>query len=313
MLRPAEIPLPSVSSDDLRIGHLIRGAPVRGQTRVVLVGFPSDQGVRRNRGRAGAAEGPDAIRTAFFRMTADPVDPVSHVGLLQSACDLGNLETTEDLERDQEELGRVLSPWLKDGLVAVVLGGGHETAFGHFLGYAGAGLAVDWLNWDAHPDVREPESGQGHSGSPFRQILLHPSRACRGYTVAGLIRSSVAKAHLDFVHDHGGRVHWGESLTRGTINGIYQALPGAAAVSFDLDAVDGAFAPGVSAPAVGGLATAVWLEAAYQAGLSAAVRSIDIVELNPLLDRDNQTAKLAAATLWWFLKGLSERAHTSAS
>jgi formiminoglutamase len=307
MLKPAEIRLPPVSRDDLRVGHLIRSAPVDAETRVVLVGFPTDQGVRRNHGRPGAAASPDLIRGAFFRMTVDPLGHDSSGSLLRATCDVGNLETSEDLEQDQESLGKLLAPWLKERLTIIVLGGGHETAFGHFLGYANAGLKVDWLNWDAHPDVRELNGGQGHSGSPFRQALLHGSKACRCYTVAGLIPSSVAKAHLDFVHAHGGHVHWGQSLGEETVKGIYQALADPSAVSFDLDAVDGAFAPGVSAPAAGGLLPALWLAAAYQAGLSPAVQSIDIVELNPLFDQDNQTARLAAATLWWFLKGVAER------
>jgi formiminoglutamase len=78
-------------------------------------------------------------------------------------------------------------------------------------------------------------------------------------------------------------------------------------VSFDLDAVSEAEAPGVSAPNAAGLSSDLWIEAAYQAGRSAAVSSVDIVELNPQVDRDGQTARLAAVTVWWLLCGRSER------
>jgi len=78
-------------------------------------------------------------------------------------------------------------------------------------------------------------------------------------------------------------------------------------VSFDLDAVDQAFAPGVSAPAVNGLTPDLWLHATYRAGQCPSVKSLDLVELNPLFDHDHQTARLAALTLWYFLKGVSER------
>ena len=51
----------------------------------------------------------------------------------------------------------------------------------------------------AHPDVRPLKDGHGHSGSPFRQALEHPSGLCRDYTVAGLNPPAVARAHLDYL------------------------------------------------------------------------------------------------------------------
>ena len=65
---------------------------------------------------------------------------------------------------------------------------------------------------------------------------------------------------------------------------------------FDIDAVDQAQAPGVSAPATGGLYAALWLEAAYQAGRSPRVTSCDLVELCPPHDRDGQTARVPMGT-----------------
>ena len=78
-------------------------------------------------------------------------------------------------------------------------------------------------------------------------------------------------------------------------------------VTFDMDAVDQAFAPGVSAPCVNGLHHDLWLTAAYLAGRNEQVSSFDLSEVNPSFDRDGQTAKLAALTIWQFLLGLSQR------
>ncbi|HMP59270.1 MAG TPA: arginase family protein, partial [Gemmatales bacterium] len=73
------------------------------------------------------------------------------------------------------------------------------------------------------------------------------------------------------------------------------------------DAVESVFAPGVSAPAVAGLNVHLWLHAAVSAGRSPHVRSLDLVELNPSLDQDGRTARLAARTLWEFCRGLLDR------
>jgi len=309
MLTQPNVPIPETASDDQRLGQLIsRGqAESARKPQVFIVGFPTDEGVKRNHGRAGAAQGPDAVRAELYRMTPDASTPVRWRGLLASTLDLGNLQISSDLEQDQQALGAAIAPMIADGAIVIVIGGGHETAYGHFLGYSRAGVRVQILNWDAHPDVREPVDGKGHSGSPFRQALLDPQGACQGYTVAGLNPLSVAQAHVDFIASRGGRVLWGPSLDDEAVCSLYATYFVPTMVSFDLDAVDQAHAPGVSAPAVGGLTPAIWLKAAFEAGRCRSVRSIDVVETNPLLDRDGQTARLAAATIWWFLKGLLER------
>jgi formiminoglutamase len=100
---------------------------------------------------------------------------------------------------------------------------------------------------------------------------------------------------------------WRDEVTRERIEELYQSAQAPALVSFDLDAVTEAEAPGVSAPSAGGLSSELWLAAAYAAGRSPAVASADVVELNPAVDRDGQTARLAALTVWWILRGYTER------
>lgn len=275
--------------------------------RVVLLGFPSDRGVERNGGRPGAAEGPREIRRRLAGLTPDGTRHGASTELLGRTEDLGDVEVTGEVAADQERLAERLAPHLRRGAVAVVLGGGHETAYGHFLGHVEAGLRPRVLNVDAHPDVREPGEAGGHSGSPFRQALLHPSGACRGYRVAGLRRAAVAREHLAFLEEQGAPWRWREGCDRPALEEEVGRLDAPALVSLDLDAVDAAHAPGVSAPATGGLEPAAWLAAAEAAGRSPAVRSLDVVELNPRFDVDGRTARLAAHTVWRFLAGLAAR------
>jgi formiminoglutamase len=226
--------------------------------------------------------------------------------LLKHTRDLGDLHISGDVEQDQRNLGDALTPYLARGAFAVVLGGGHETSYGHFLGYVRAGLQVEIINWDAHADVRELAEGKAHSGSPFRQAIEDPSGCCRRYSVAGLQPHAVARAHLEYVQRQG-QVTWRNEVSRESITELYRAANGPTLASFDLDAVSQAEAPGVSAPNPAGLPGDLWLEAAYQAGRSPAVTSADVVELSPPLDRDGQTARVAALTIWWLLRGRAER------
>ncbi len=305
-LVPATVPAPDTASDDPRLGHwLARRRPVEAM-RVAVVGFPSDEGVRRNGGRPGAAAGPDALRRALYKLTPDAEHP-AFTSLLDRTADLGDVPVTGDVEADQQRLGETLAPLLAAGVVPVLLGGGHETSFGHFLGYVGADLDVEILNWDAHVDVRPLKDGLAHSGSPFRQALEHESGRCTRYQVAGLQPHSTARAHLDVIDEHAGEVIWRRSLHEVRVRSVAIGLANPTLATFDLDAVDAASAPGVSAPNVGGLPADLWLYAAYEMGRSPLVGSVDVVELNPAFDLDGRTARLAALTVWHFLKGLAER------
>jgi formiminoglutamase len=138
----------------------------------VLIGFPQDEGVRRNGGRPGAARVPAEIRRCLYRLP--PFDPAVEVEVGRGLLDLGDVSIHGDLEQSQQALAAVVAAVLAAGSVPIVLGGGHETANGHYLGPGEAGRPAGIVNLDAHLDVRPLLEGRGHSGSLFRQALEHP-------------------------------------------------------------------------------------------------------------------------------------------
>ena len=190
--------------------------------------------------------------------------------LLARTLDLGDVEVSGEVAEDQERLAEALEPHLAAGRPCVVLGGGHETAYGHFLGHVRAGLEPRVLNLDAHPDVRPLRDGRGHSGSPFRQMLEHPSGACRGCRVVGLQPASTARSHLHWLDEAGGSWRWRAAVDASALEEEMDGLDAPALVSLDLDAVDGAYAPGVSAPCTDGIPLAAWLAAASRAEIGRA-------------------------------------------
>lgn len=304
--RPTLVTPPPTGPNDPRVGHLLHAEPEdTGGPWVTIIGFPCDVGVARNSGRPGAAEGPEAIREWLYRFTPDTRAPGMNEILVRSR-DLGDLDVNGDLDADQAALGQAVADVLKEGGIPVVLGGGHETAFGHFLGYADAGINVGISNIDAHADVRERKDRLGHSGSPFRQALEHESGRCRDYRVAGLQPQSVSRPHVAYLDEHGCRYWFRDDTDTSVLESLY-AGEEARYATFCLDAVDAAFAPGVSAPAADGLTPDLWLRAAESAGAAPAVRSFDVAELNPRFDVDSRTARLAALTVWRFLRGVAKR------
>jgi formiminoglutamase len=305
MLIASSAKTPETASDDPRVGKLLGSQLAPEQpARVSLVGFAVDQGIDRNGGRIGASVGPLAIREQLFKLCPDPAHYEAFVSLLAHTRDLGDLRGSGDLERDQDALGEIVAAQLRAGAFVIVLGGGHETTYGHFLGYVKAGLKVAIQNIDAHADVRALKNGLGHSGSPFRQAIEHPSGTLEHYRVDALQPANVASSHLAYMREHGASFAFRRDFHAELLftTGAQNVL-----ATFCLDALDQAFAPGVSAPTSSGLSPDEWLEGAYGAGRATNVRSMDCVELCPRLDRDAQTARLAAKSIWEVLRGFAAR------
>ena len=322
---------PQRGPDDPRLGDIM--APWDGNPaaltpgRAILVGFPVDEGVRRNHGRPGAALAPHEIRRILSRLTtADPAAGAG-AGLLGAGAglqttpqrrvpplDAGNIRVSGNLEAAQENLAAVIGSILAARAVPIVLGGGHETAYGHFLGYVAASKNVGILNIDAHLDVRPFTADSGNSGTPFRQALEHPTRPLPGprYVCLGAQPHAVSRPHLDYVKQRGGVVRWCSEV-KGSLEQHFAreverlAAEGPVYLTIDADAVQEADVPGVSAPNSLGFAGAEVAACARLAGRSAAVCSMDLVEINPHYDRDGQSARWAALVLWNFLMGLAER------
>ena len=319
MLTPASLPkFPPSRSDDPRLSEVIVSGPGDSMAlqvgRAVLLGFPVDEGVQRNGGRVGAAQGPDAIRAILYRLT--PVDPTSGQDIRTLApLDLGNLRPLATLEESQAALGFLVGQILEAGAVPIILGGGHETAFGHYLGYCNAGIRPSIVNLDAHLDVRPTNGGLGTSGTSFRQAIEHATNplAPGGYACLGIQPPQTSAEHWNYCRQRGDLLTPAEDM-RGKCAEFFMWISSSLGqfgepiyLSIDADVVSAADVPGVSAPNPAGLAGHELLTCARQAGVNPAVSSLDLVEINPAYDIDQRSARWAATMVWQFLMGLADR------
>ncbi len=257
---------------------------------VALVGMPDDTGVGLNGGQPGAAEGPAAFREALARYgTARPS------GLEWPAVfDAGDVTPGRTIEQTHDRVGDVVAGIVSRGMVPVGIGGGHDLTFAFVRGamrHARAPFAGIYL--DAHLDVRETVG----SGMPFRRLI--EDCGVERLDVVGLDPFVNSREHTAWFVEHGGRI---DSLAPG------EGWPsGDIFVSIDLDSIDAAFAPGVSARNPNGLTPGVAAAWARAAGRCPRVRCFDIMELCPPRDHDGRTARLAAHLFLSFLAGFAER------
>jgi arginase len=282
--------------------------------RVAVIGAALDLGA----GRRGVDMGPSAIRYAGLAQR------LAELGF--GCADWGNVETAvaESVETGSpqarflaeikgtcERVARRVAKADEDGRTPVVLGGDHSVALGSVGGMAsvrGAG-AVIWL--DAHGDLNTPEtspSGNVH-GMPLGALLGRASESfsSEAWPLPALDPERVVLVgvrSLDdgeraFVRERGLAVHTMSAIDRRGIEAVMrealERVVGApfVHVSLDMDVVDPEVAPGVGTPVRGGLSyreAHLALELVADSGL---LDSLEIVEVNPILDRGNETAALA--------------------
>jgi arginase len=282
---------------------------------VTIVGAPLDLG----QGRRGVDMGPSAIRYAGLE------ERLASFGC--TVVDRGNLATPEpEALAVRDERARFL-PEILDacaglaGLVAevvgegglpLVLGGDHSIALGTLAGLrtaAGAAGGVIWI--DAHGDLNTPEtspSGNVH-GMPLAAALglagpgfAHPGLelpAVDPRRVVLLGVGSLVPAERTVIRETGIRAITMTEIDRiGIERAVLEAIdrasgPGFVHVSLDLDALDPEVAPGVGTPVKGGLTYREAHLACEDLAESGFVGSLELVEANPILDRENGSASIA--------------------
>lgn len=303
--------------NDVRLGdHVKRGERnFSTEMQLGILGVPEDEGVRRNKGRPGAAEAPDAIRRALYKLTPYHIGTEENITAL-SIFDFGNLNVKGSLENIHERLQNVVETILGFGIIPVVIGGGHDITYPNFCAFAKRKNNTGLINVDTHFDVREPNPLRT-SGTPFRQILEHSTTILlpRNFVEIGIQPYANARWHYDYLLSREATIFTLREVQEEGIEKIvslsYQIasnLTEAVFVSFDLDAVRAADAPGVSASYPTGLTAEELLKIARYVGQQMKTMMIDLVEINPKRDLDDRTSQLAALTILNFLTGVANRA-----
>lgn len=284
----------------LRWHQVVSPLPGGGETPgVALLGICCDEGVRRNLGRPGASRGPEAIRRVLAGQAWHPCHPLYDAGDL--------LPEGGNLEMLQQEQAALVVELLKRGHFPLLLGGGHEIAYGSYLGLVNtlevkSASDVGIINFDAHFDLRADLAAS--SGTPFRQMAEDCQASSRdfNYFCIGVSETANTKALFDRAEALGVQYLMDEDLTPWSMAAAEQRLSdfidrcSCLYLSIDLDVLPAAVAPGVSAPAARGLPLELLERLLVRIRKSAddKLKLAEIAECNPDYDIDGRTAKVAA-------------------
>jgi len=269
-------------------------SPTDEPAEYALIGVPYD---RASSFRAGAHLGPLAIREM-----AESLSPCTERGVDLSplnAVDRGDLELARDAGVARGQIEEAIADILEPGAVPIALGGDHSITVPCFQAVLKRYPNVQLLYLDAHPDLYD--EFQGDRGS-------HACVVARILEMAGMSGDRITQAGLRTWTPEqleGAAKHEIRTFSMPEMDRFHFQTSAPVYFSLDIDVLDPAFAPGVGNPVPGGLTSRHLIELIQ--GLGADIVAMDLVEVNPLLDRSNVTSAAAARLVLEALGVMTEK------
>lgn len=260
-------------------------APEHENTNLALVGFRYDEN---SSFMKGASEAPPQIRAALrseaWNMTSELGTDLSGETIFFDAGDIEAVPGTDMLSLVENSMVTLLN----DGLKPISLGGDHSITYPIIRAFARKYRDLSILHFDAHPDLYDSYQGNKYShASPFARIM--ENKLAKRLVQVGIRtinshqREQARKFNVETIE------------MRHLRDGLQLEFDSPLYISFDVDVLDPAFAPGVSHREPGGLSTRQAIDLIQR--LKGAVVGADIVEFNPRMDPLHVTGTVCAKML----------------
>jgi agmatinase len=285
---------------------LLPAAPSPAGLDVALMGIPYDGGTSY---RTGARFGPRAVReqSSLIR-TWHPVLKVHPFERLRVA-DCGDVDVVPiSIERTYEAIEARIDAVAAAGARPLCVGGDHSVTLPILRSLARRHGPLGVVHFDAHPDTWDEYFGSKFfHGTPFRRAIEEGAVDARRMIQVGIRGPLYGPEDFAFHDEHGIEVVRIETVKERGVGWVAERFArlagGPVYCSFDIDAVDPAYAPGTGTPEVGGL-TSYEALALVRALAGQTLVGADVVEVSPLYDGAGQVTALLAANLMFELVSL---------
>jgi len=275
---------------------------------VAFIGIPFDTATTH---RVGSRFAPAEIRENSRLLR--PYNPAQEIDIFEycSAVDYGDADVVPGyIERTYERIVETMRPIFDAGVIPIAMGGDHSITLPIFRALATDG-PIGMIHLDAHTDTWDEFMGsRSMHGTPFRRAveedLLDPERTVQ----IGIRGAQGTTEGWDYSAEKGMRVIFMDEFAKiGVDEVIAEARrvvgDGATYISFDIDALDPAFAPGTGTPEIGGL-TSLEAQTLLRGLRGLNLVGADVVEVAPPFDPSGNTALVAATLMYEILCLLAE-------
>ena len=289
---------------DLRMGEFVcTNEKDYDASQIVIIGCPTDEGIKRSGGREGASLAPAAVRREFYRLT--------HFGITSKIFDFGDVAPGATLEETHTTYFKLVSQFLRDGKRVISLGGGGDISYPDGNAMADVFGRDNWIaiNVDTHLDVRE--SAERTNETAFRQLLDENLLRPDYFYEIGYQPYYTSPYYYRFLQNLGAKlVSLDQLRSRETPDTeirelvrqefIHHSSALSTFFSFDLQVVRSADAPGVTDANPIGLRGGEFLTLVQFAAKLVNTKLVEFTEINPNFDVDERTAKLVAIAMYRF-------------
>ena len=280
----------SFEEDDLKLWQVVKDiSEVQEKGGVCFVGYDTEDGILRDEGVVGAAEGADAIRKGLSELPS-----IKNLRIY----DYGNLEK-KTLEEAQEEYSEKIADIYSKGLFPIGLGGGHDIVYGAYKGIRKAfpDKKIGIISFDAHLDIKSYDERMT-SETSFKKILDEDKNV--EYAITGFQRLENSRSLIKNADEKGVLVleeEYPEEFTISSLKSFVKKMD-IVYVTICMDVFDGAAAPGVSFPTVLGMDSKKGKRILRALMETKKVVCLDFAEINPRYDVANRTSRLAGYMIY---------------
>ena len=280
----------SFEEADLKLWQVVKDiSEVQEKGGVCFVGYDTEDGILRDEGVVGAAEGADAIRKGLSELPG-----IKNLRIY----DYGNLEK-KTLEEAQEEYSEKIADIYSKGLFPIGLGGGHDIVYGAYKGIRKAfpDKKIGIISFDAHLDIKSYDERMT-SETSFKKILDEDKNV--EYAITGFQRLENSRSLIRNADEKGVLVLEEEYLEEFTISSLKSFVKkmDIVYVTICMDVFDGSAAPGVSFPTVLGMDSKKGKRILRALMETKKVVCLDFAEINPRYDVANRTSRLAGYMIY---------------
>ncbi len=263
-------------------------------TDIAFIGLQADH---ESTGDNGCAAAPDAVRKSLYQLYNWHAD--------LNVADLGNIKQGSSQEDTMQALKAVVEHLLKHKVLPIIVGGTHDFTYGQFTAYDEIGAMINALIIDEQIDLYDRENGL-NSDSFLYSMLEYEPNFISDFGIAGYQRFLTDPTMVDTLRKLNFDCHR-LGMFRNKMTEFEPIVRNTHLLSIDVSAIAQADAPGVENGSPNGFKSDEICSICRYAGMADRLSSLGIYQYNPWYDRDEQTAKLIAQMIWYFIDGYYSR------
>lgn len=261
---------------------------------IAIVGVKEERGALNNK---GCSEGPDKVRKKLYSLYANSFTP--------RIADFGNISAGNTANDTYFAVSTVIAELLKKKILTIIIGGSQDITYANYRAYETMEQTVNIVAVDSMFDIGEFQSDI-NSRTYLNNVILHQPNYLFNYSHLGYQTYFNDQKTIDLM-DKLFFDAYRLGQVRANMEEVEPIVRNADILTFDLSAIRYSDAPGNRNASPNGFYGEEACQIARYAGLSDKLTSIGFYELNPLSDKDEQTAHLVAQMIWYFMEGFYNR------